>query len=154
LARADEVEAERLDERALADARDARDPDPDGVSGVGQEPLEEALGRLLVVGARALDERDRLREHPSVAVADGARERLDVAHDVVEVTVEAVIQGSRRWSPTRMHTICEDRPGRYFSPERPPDRAVRDAANRPSAATSSLLRRIAFRLRRPVGYIS
>ena len=50
---ADEVEPERLDERALARARHAGDADPRRPTRVRKDPVEEALRLLLVIRACA-----------------------------------------------------------------------------------------------------
>src|SRR5262249_62265377 len=73
----DQMQPERLDERALADAGDAAHADAHRGAGVRQEDLEQALRLFLMVRPRALDEGDRLRERAAVAGADLGRERLD-----------------------------------------------------------------------------
>jgi hypothetical protein len=65
--RADQVEPEGLDEGALADPRDAADADARRTPGRGMDQLQEPLRRALIVGTRALDQRDRLGERPAVA---------------------------------------------------------------------------------------
>src|SRR5580765_8435663 len=73
------MDAERLDERALPDARNAAHADAGGAARVRQEELEQALRVALVVGTRALDERDRLRERAAIAAPDAGGELVDAA---------------------------------------------------------------------------
>jgi hypothetical protein len=63
-----EAGAERLDERRLADAGHAADPDPPGSTGPGQQFHQQLLRGLPVVGPARLHERDRAGQHPAGAV--------------------------------------------------------------------------------------
>ena len=70
----DEVHAERLDERRLARAGCAADPDADRVAGVRKDLVEQRDGVVAMVGARRLDERDRAGQRAPVALANGGGE--------------------------------------------------------------------------------
>src|SRR5262249_11519454 len=72
----DQEEPESLDERALAGAGHAGDPHPRRLPRVRQEELQQPLCGFLVVGPRALDERDRLRGRAPAPGRQLAGERL------------------------------------------------------------------------------
>jgi len=73
----DEEHAERVDERALADAWNSRHPDPPGAPRLGQEPGEELLGERGVRALAALDQRYRLGKNGAVLRAHAALIRFE-----------------------------------------------------------------------------
>ena len=75
----DEVAAERLDERRLARAGRAGDPDAHRAADVREHLGEQRLGLGAVVGARRLDQRDRARERAPVTVDHLARQLAHAA---------------------------------------------------------------------------
>src|SRR5207247_3078214 len=79
LPEADQMEAEGLDESALAHPGHAAHADAGGAARVGEHELEEPLRRALVVGARALDQRDRLGERAPAPRAHVGGQRLGAA---------------------------------------------------------------------------
>src|SRR5262245_14673059 len=70
----DQVEPEGLDERALPRTRDAGHAHPDRATRLRQDLLEEPLRLRLIVGARALDQRDRLGQRAAIAASQVGRE--------------------------------------------------------------------------------
>src|SRR5262249_38206608 len=72
----DEVEPEGLDEGALPRTRHTGHADTNRAPGPGQDLLEQPLRPCLVVGARALDQRDRLGERPPIGARAAPRDRL------------------------------------------------------------------------------
>src|SRR5439155_12371693 len=75
----DQMEAESLDEGALAHPGHAAHADAGGAARVGEHELEEPLRRALVVGARALDQRDRLGERAAAPRTHVGGQRLGAA---------------------------------------------------------------------------
>ena len=73
---ADQVQAERLDQRRLADAGRARDAHAQRLARVRQELRHHVARERLVVGARRLGERDGLGEQPAVGGAHARDEPL------------------------------------------------------------------------------
>ena len=71
----DQVQAERLDERGLADARHTGDADTDRPAGVRQQGVEQRLGALLVFRLDRLDQRDGLGQRPARATQHAIGER-------------------------------------------------------------------------------
>src|SRR5262249_17037296 len=69
-----QVEPEGLDERALPRTRDAGHTHPDRTTRLRQDLLEEPLRLRLIVGARALDQRDRLGQRAAIAASQVGRE--------------------------------------------------------------------------------
>src|SRR6185503_1998455 len=70
--------AERIDGERLADTGRTGDADADGVSGLRQQLLDELVRLVLMVGALALDQCDRARQHSAVAGANAAGESGNV----------------------------------------------------------------------------
>ena len=66
----DEVHAELVDGRRLADARHAGDAEAQRAARRRQQRLQQLLGERGVLGLGALDERDGARQHRPVAGAD------------------------------------------------------------------------------------
>ena len=66
----EQVEPERFDERALAHAGRAGDADAQRAARVRHQRVEDLLAALGVIGARALEQRDRARDRAAVARAD------------------------------------------------------------------------------------
>jgi len=73
-----EAGAERLDERRLADAGHAADPDPDGVALL--EVGEQLAGLVAVPGAGRLHQGDGLRDGGAPARPDPVEESAHVRH--------------------------------------------------------------------------
>jgi hypothetical protein len=68
----DQVQAQRLDEGALADAGHAGDAEAERLAGVRQQFGQQRVGLRAVVGAGGLEQRDRLGDGAALAAADGA----------------------------------------------------------------------------------
>ena len=71
----DQEQAQRLDEGALADARHAGDAEAERAAGVRQQRVQQLVGARAVVGARRLEQRDRLGHARGAAPAPAARAR-------------------------------------------------------------------------------
>ena len=54
----DEFKPQRLDERALADARNAADAEPERLAGVGQQRRQHFIALRPVIGTRRFEKRD------------------------------------------------------------------------------------------------
>ena len=63
MARGGEPAAQGFDQGALAGAGNPGDADPDRAPGVGQQPVQQLLRHLLVIGQVRLDEGDGTRQH-------------------------------------------------------------------------------------------
>lgn len=82
MALSDEKAAERLDEGALAGARDAGDAKADGTATVGEALLDDLLGKGGVLGERALEEGDGTGERSAVGRKDALNKLLGRRLDV------------------------------------------------------------------------
>src|SRR5262249_19725756 len=125
-----QVQAEGLDEGALPRTGHTRHAHPDRTTRLRQDLLEEPLRLRLIVGARALDQRDRLGERSPIAASQVGRQLLDLYHASVWRPV-ATIAVPPPAKPARQT------PG-WPSPERsPPATGSYAAAASPLAARRS-----------------
>src|SRR5262249_28216520 len=124
---------ERLDEGTLADARHSRNADSGGASGSWKHALEELLRGELMIGAGALDERDRLRETAPIARENAVDER-PIGHASLTFLI-ALKSGPEP---------CAPRPGSAFRVRRRRPRRL-FSANRNLAAGSRRRRSRGFR---------
>src|SRR3954451_1842044 len=76
MALAGEIGPERVDRGRLADAGRAGDSDPRRLPGFCDELLHQPVCGLLMIGALALDQRDRARKARALAGAELARKNL------------------------------------------------------------------------------
>ena len=80
MALADQVQAQCLDEGALAHAGHAADAQSESAAGVRQKPGQQRIGLLAVVGAGGLQQRDGLGHGTAL---DGGTARDDAGLDLL-----------------------------------------------------------------------
>src|SRR5690606_12599730 len=112
-----EVGAEGLDEAALPHAGDAADADAEGPARAGKQPAQHGLPELRVIGAGALDQRDRPGEDRAVPGAHAPHVLVDGEAAAANLGHRSTLAARAMWF-RRGSTIAPPRQSRPSLPSR------------------------------------
>jgi len=92
----DQEHPEPVDGGGFSDSGRAGDADPDSLSGIGQQHLHQIARGGLVIGAAALDQRDRPRQRGVVASTEAFGEGFDIDGSIIRQRHALVYNGGAR----------------------------------------------------------